>query len=701
MNPLKKGFAPASIAVLGASDNPHKVGGRPIAFMKQYGYRGRVYPVNAARAEVQGLEAYASLDRLPEVPELVVVAIGGEEGASLVEQAAAAGVAVAVVMASGYAEGGAEGLALQQRMVAACRRSGMRLVGPNCQGLSNFSNGAIANFSTIFHEAPGQDGPLAIIGQSGAATQSVYALAHRRGIHARYVHATGNEADVTVGELLLEVVHDPDIRAVVLYLEAMKNVEQLAQAAAMANVRGLPIIAIKGGRSENGQRAASSHTGAMATEDRVVDAFFEHHNIVRAIDPYDAVSLAALFIGAPAPRGSNLVAMSNSGASCVMAADTADEMGLPLLDFDEATAHCLDAVLPVFSQGTNPVDLTGALLTDRALFGGAVAALAKAPELHLLMVSFPIAGTGYDVPGYARALADFVRETGVTVAVSAYQETVRAEFAAAGLVTFDREREALHAIQVAARHSAGRQRAAPRREPVTAVAVPIVDGQATLDEAQSLELLRAAGVETVAFELCRTEEQAIAALHRLGGRVVLKACSPDLTHKSEHGLVALDLMTEDQVRDAMRKQAAIVRSLGARHAGALVAKMHKGGRELALGARVDPVFGPVVLIGDGGIYLEALKDFRLLVAPFSEDDVARALTTLRIAPVLAGVRGELPSDTAAFCRMAVRLGDAALQWKDGIAAIDINPVKVFEQGHGAIALDAVVEFARGTSGTRA
>lgn len=697
MHQLKKGFAPASVAVLGASDNPHKVGGRPIAFMRQYGYRGRVYPVNAARAEVQGLKAYASLDQLPEVPELVVVAIGGEEGVLLVEQAAAAGVAVAVVMASGYAEGGAAGLVLQDRMVAACRRSGMRLVGPNCQGLSNFSNGAIANFSTIFHESPGQDGPLAIIGQSGAATQSVYTLAHRRGIYARYVHATGNEADVTVGELLLEVVHDPDIRAVVLYLEAMKNVEQLAQAAAMANVRGLPIIAVKGGRSENGQRAASSHTGAMATEDRVVDAFFAHHNIIRAVDPYDAVSLAALFIGAPAPRGMNLVAMSNSGASCVMAADTADEMGLPLLNFDQATASRLGEVLPVFSQGTNPVDLTGALLTDRALFSGAVDALAQASDLHLLMVSFPIAGMGYDVPGYARALADFVRKTDVTVVVSAYQATVRAAFEEAGLVTFDREREALHALKVYAQHSAGRQRSALRREPGVATAVPITVGQATLDEAQSLDLLRAAGVQTVAFELCQTEAQATGALHRLGGCVVLKGCSPDLTHKSEHGLVVLNLTTEDQVRDAMQKQAAIVRSLGARYAGALVAKMQKGGRELALGVRIDPVFGPIVLIGDGGIYLEALQDFRLLVAPFCEDDVARALASLRIAPVLAGVRGELPADTAAFCRMAVRLGDAALHWKDSIAAVDINPVKVFEQGHGAIALDAVVELARGTN----
>lgn len=694
MNPLAKAFAPASIAVLGASDNPHKVGGRPIAFMLQYGYQGRIYPVNPQRPEIQGLRAYASLAQLPEVPEMAVVAVGGQSGLELVQQCAAAGVAAVVVMASGYAESGDEGRLLQQQMVAACRASGTRLVGPNCQGLANFRNGAIANFSTIFHEQPGQDGPLAIIGQSGAATQSVYVLAQARGMHARYVHATGNEADVTAAELLLQTVEDTDIRAVVMYLEALADPQALARAAARAAERGVPVIAVKGGRTANGQRAATSHTGAMATEDRVVDAFFERHHIIRATDPYEAISIAALCVGTPLPQGSNLVVMSNSGASCVMGADTADELRLPLLRFAEPAARALRQVMPAFSSAGNPIDLTGAMLTDRQLFPGVVEVLAGLEDLHLLMVSFPIAGSGYDVNGYADALARLARERSVTIAVSAYQEPVREAFRQRGLVVYGREREALQALDTYATY-AQRLRASAAHTADMASSTPALPaGGGPLDEACSLELLRAMGIQTIPFALCADADAAVAVAAQMGSPVVLKGCSPDVPHKSEHGLVALNLTSPQQVRDAALRHEATLRALHARSSGVLVARMLGGGRELALGARMDPVFGPVVLVGDGGIYLEALQDLRLLVPPFTEADAAQALARLRIAPLLAGVRGEPPADVPAFCRMAVRLGQAILQWGTQVASIDINPVKLMPAGQGAFALDAVVELAK-------
>ncbi|RKK04622.1 CoA-binding protein [Pseudoroseomonas wenyumeiae] len=692
---LAGALAPASIAVLGASDNPHKAGGRPIAFMRQYGFQGRVYPVNPARAEVQGLRSYASLAELPEVPELVIVAVGGAEGLRLVEQCAAAGVGTVVVVASGYAEAGAEGEALQARMVAACRAGGTRLVGPNCQGLANFSNGSIANFSTIFHEQPGRDGPLAIIGQSGATTQAVYALAQARGIHARYVHATGNEADVTAAELLLETVEDTEVRAVLLYVEALSDPETLACAAARAAERGIAVIGVKSGRTANGQRAASSHTGAMATEDRVIDAFFERHNIIRAVDPYEAVSVAALCIGTPLPQGNNLVVMSNSGASCVMGADTADELGMPLLPFGPDTARQLAQVMPAFSSASNPIDLTGALLTDRALFPGVLDVLSGVEDIHLLMVSFPVAGSGYDVEGYADALARFAAGRRIALAVSAYQEPVREAFSRRGLVVFGREREALQALQTYAAHAERRRRLAARpvAAPQPVPGPPAIAG--TLDEAQSLQYLRDAGLETIPFALCRDAGAAVEAAARLGGPVVLKGCSPDILHKSEHGLVALGLETPEQIREAASRHAETIRTLGARYSGALVARMLKGGRELALGARLDPVFGPVVLVGDGGIYLEALRDFRLLVPPFTEADVAEALARLRIAPLLGGLRGEPPADVAAFCRMAARLGEVMSRAEGRIASADINPVKVMAAGQGAYALDAVIELAAG------
>jgi len=698
MSSLAKALSPTCIAVFGASDNPHKVGGRPIAFMRQYGYQGRIYPINPQRPTIQGLRAYATLADLPEVPELAIIAVGGQSGLELVRQCAAARVATVVVMASGYAESGDAGQQMQHQMVAACRASGTRLVGPNCQGLSNFRNGVIANFSTIFHEQPGQDGPLAIIGQSGAATQSVYVLAQARGLHARYVHATGNEADVTTAELLLQTVEDADIRAVVMYLEALTDAPMLARAAARAVARGVPVIAIKGGRTANGQRAATSHTGAMATEDRVVDAFFERHHIIRAVDPHEAIAIATLCVGAPLPQGANLVVMSNSGASCVMGADTADALRLPLLRFDDPTAQALQRIMPAFSSASNPIDLTGTMLTDRQMFPGVIDVLTDLRDLHLLMVSFPIAGSGYDVDGYADALARLAHTRQVTIAVSAYQEPVREAFRQRGLVVYGREREALQALDTYATYATRLRATVAAATPVvTAVPDLPADGSGVLDEAQSLELLRAIGIQTIPFALCADADAAVAAAARMDGPVALKGCSPDVPHKSEHGLVALNLSTPRQVREAAQRHEATLHALQVRNSGILVARMLSGGRELALGSRMDPVFGPVVLVGDGGIYLEALQDLRLLVPPFTEADVAEVLSRLRIAPLLDGVRGDPPVDVPAFCRMAVRLGQAVTQWGARLATIDINPVKLMPVGQGAFALDAVVELARDPS----
>src|SRR3954470_16123327 len=324
---LQAALAPRSIAVIGASDNPHKVGGRPILYLQRYGYRGAVYPVNPGRATVQGLRAFARVEDLPEAPELAIVAVAGDEAVRALQSCAAQGVKVAVVMASGFGETGAEGLRVQEALVETSRRTGMRLIGPNCQGLANFATGVVANFSTIFNEIQARDGPVAIVSQSGANSQAIYSLLHEKGLSARHVHATGNEADVTVADLAQAVVGDPGVRLVLLYMEAIKDPAALAAAAAEARRRSVPIVALKAGRTASGQKAASTHTGALATEDRVVDAFFEHHGIWRAGDPQELVRAAELYLSGRRPRGKRLVFISNSGASCVMAADYAEEHG--------------------------------------------------------------------------------------------------------------------------------------------------------------------------------------------------------------------------------------------------------------------------------------------------------------------------------------------------------------------------------------
>jgi acetate---CoA ligase (ADP-forming) len=685
---LRAALEPKSIAVVGASDNPHKVGGRPILYMKRYGFRGEIYPINPGRPEVQGLKAYASIAETPRPPDLAVIAVAGEEAVRAVQECAAKGVQVAVVMTSGFGELGAEGKAAQARMAAAAKAAGMRLVGPNCQGLANFATGAVANFSTVFHEIEARDGPVAIVSQSGACSQAIYILARQRGLDVRHVHATGNEADVTVADLAEEIVREEGVKLVLLYMEAIQRPEALARAAGIARSRELPIVAVKAGRTASGVRAASSHTGALASEDRVIDAFFEKHAIWRATDPQELVAAGQLYLSGGRPQGRRFVALSNSGASCVMAADAAEEFGLALPEFDEATKARLKAVLPPFATPSNPLDVTGALLTDSGLIGGSLEALGESDACDLLMLAIPIAGAGYDVPRFARDAAAYRERHGKALAVAAPQPEVRAEFEQRGLPAFARERDAMLALKQLAEHSAlMRRRPVPAR-PGQPSALP-AGATKYLSEAESLELLASAGLAVVEHRLCRTETEARAAFRALGPRVVAKGCSASVPHKTELGLVRLGLADEEAVVQAFRD----FRPRLPEGDGVLVARQVAGRRELALGARLDPCFGPVVMVGDGGVYLEALKDFRLLLPPFDEEDVPEALRRLRIAPLLAGLRGQAALDVGAFARMAVQLGDAMLAWGGAVASVDLNPVMVLETGRGAFAVDALVERA--------
>src|SRR6266404_2361582 len=488
---LGSALNPASVAIVGASDNPHKVGGRPILYLQRYGYRGEIYPINPARSTVQGLRAYPTIRETPRAPELAIVAIAGDEAVEAVEACAARGVKVAVVMTSGFGETGADGLTKQKQMVDAARRTGMRLIGPNCQGLANFATGTVANFSTIFNELEARDGPVAIVSQSGANSQAIYSLLHEKGLSARHVHATGNEADVTVADLAQAVVADPGVRLVLLYMEAIKDPATLAAAAAEARRRNVPIVALKAGRTASGQKAARTHTGALATKDRVVDAFFEHHGIWRAADPQGLVLAAELYLSGRRPRGKRLVFISNSGASCVMAADYAEQARIPLAALSERTKERLKAVLPAFAALENPVDVTGALLGNAKLLSDVLPIVGDDAQSDAVVLALPVAGTGYDLPRFAADLASFGERYGRLVAVAAPQGAVREQFAKAGIATFAREGEAMDALAQVADHAALLARPAP-----PAIRVPAKPGR-FLNEAESLAMLAKAGLPVI------------------------------------------------------------------------------------------------------------------------------------------------------------------------------------------------------------
>ncbi|MBI3513959.1 MAG: acetate--CoA ligase family protein [Proteobacteria bacterium] len=632
---LQAALAPRSVAVIGASTNPNKIGGRPIAFMGRFGYRGTIYPINPNAPEVQGHKSFASIAALPEAPDMAVVAVPGDAAVTAVEECAARGVKLTVVMTSGFGEVNADGLAKQKAMVATAHAAGMRLVGPNTMGLANFGTGAVPNFSTMFVEMPPKLGPVAIVSQSGAMSVVPYGLLMSRGVGIRHCHATGNEADLSVADFAYAIAaHDPEVKLLLLYLEAIANPERLAAAAKIARERDLPIVALKSARSPRAQAVASSHTGALANEDRVVDAFLRQHGIWRADDVHGLVNAAELYLTGWRPSGRNLVMISNSGASCVMTADIAHGLDMPFAQFTDQTRRDLAAKLPAFASSANPIDVTAALLTDSSLFGSVLPILAKDPAVDALLVSLPVAGEGYDVE----------------------------------------RREPWEW---------------PKRVPLTLPA-----GSARfLSEWDSVQLLGAEGIKIVPQRLCKSRDEAIAAFRAVGGGpVVIKGCSAEVPHKSEAGLVRLGIATEAEAGAVFDEQWARMAALKVARDGVIVAAMVKGRRELALGARVDPTFGPIVLVGDGGKYIEALGDVALLLPPFAPDDVLAALRRLRIAPILDGVRGEPALDLAPLCAMAMALGQVMVASAGRIASIDVNPV-IVGTPDGAVAVDALIERA--------
>jgi acyl-CoA synthetase (NDP forming) len=696
MSRLKAALDPRSVAIIGASENPNKVGGRPVHYLDKFGFKGRIFPINPSRQEVQGYKCYKSLADLPEAPEMAIVAVAGDNAMGAVEDCAAHGVKVAVVMASGFGEVDAiAGKAKERRMVEAAHKAGMRIVGPNSQGLANFGTGAIASFSTMFMDMDRSEGHVAMLSQSGALSTVPVGFLRQRGIGVRHTHATGNDADITVGELAVAVAEDPEVKLLLLYLESIPEKKYLEELAAVALDRDLPIVALKSGRSEAGRQAAQSHTGALANEDRVVDAFFEHHGIWRAPDMRGLVEATELYLKGWKPGGRRLVAISNSGAVCVMTADAATAVGMPMAKLADETDKKLKGILPSFATTTNPIDLTAALLSNSRLFGDILPVIAEDPAADAFLIGVPVAGPGYDVEAFARDAAAFGKQTGKPLVIAATQRSVADQFAAEGSSVFPTETEAVTALHQFLAHrelmARTRARKATRAKDKTQTSLPASPAATTmLNEADSLALLAKRGIPVVPHRLCRSRAEAIAAFETIGGPVVVKGCSADIAHKSELGLVKLGVKTREEAGEIWAQMEEIIRRHGARFDGVIIAAMAGGRREIMIGAHRDPVFGPVVAVGDGGKYVEIFRDTTLLLPPFSKDDAREALGKLRIAPLFAGVRGEPPMDLDALCDAVVKIGELMLDPAARVMSLDLNPVLLDSAGKGCVVVDAVV-----------
>lgn len=678
---------PASVAVVGASDDGEKIGGRPLRYMREFGYAGTVVAVNPRRDTVQGLPTIPRLEDSPVVPDVALIAVPGQAAVDAVRVAAEMGVKGAVVMSSGFGETNtAEGLRMQTELLGHARAAGMRVVGPNSQGLASFHSGAVLGFSTLFTEEPPADGPVGIVSQSGALASVPYGILRRRGIGVRYAHGTGNDLDVTAAELAVEAVEDRDLRLLLLYLESVTDAESLVALGERSRARGVPVVALVGGRSSSGSRAAASHTGALATERRVLDAFLERVGIWQVHSVKELVAASELYLQDWEPSGDGLAVVSNSGAVCVLAADAAEEANLPLAELTEDTVSRLKAELPAFAATSNPVDVTAALLTDSGLFGRVLPILGDDPGVDACLLGIPVAGRGYDVDRFARDAAEFAA-TGTPIVCAIPQPNVAAPFVEAGLPVFEEEASAVAALSQYLRHRRRMARAdtLPR---------PAVGGRGSaesggLNEAQSLAALVELGVPVVPHELVGSPEDAAGAFDRLGvSRVVVKGSTAEATHKSELGLVRLGCESGAEAVAAAAEIAASAAAHGVALDGYLVAPMVRSLHEGLLGASLDPTFGPVMVLGAGGVYVEAVPDTQVLLAPCTTEEVHEAIARLRLAPLLVGVRGEPPVDVDAWVKAVVRASEALADPGCPVAGFDANPLMLLEEG--VVAVDAVV-----------
>ena len=696
MSGLSAVFRPRAIAVVGASDDPVKIGGRPLAFLLRHGYAGRVYPVNPARATVQGLPAFPSLSAIPDAVDLAVVVVPAERVEESLEAAAAKGVQAAIVFSSGFAEVGEAGRAAQARLRALATRTGLRIVGPNCQGFAHLPSRLVATFASPFLDPGLAVGPIAMVSQSGAMAGMLYEMARAAGLGLNYWVSTGNEADVQAAEILGEVVEDPETRVACTYLEDVKDAGRLREALARAHRRGVPVFVLKSGRSAAGRRAASTHTGALAGEDAVYDAVFADWGAIRCADPAELLALPQAFLHYRA-AGSRVAILSNSGGLGVLSVDLCADLGLVPAEFTAQTTAILRAALPDFAAAANPVDLTAQMLTDPGMLTRVLPALEADPGVDAIVFQIALLGAATDLGRLVGDVASVARATAKVVAVSCPQRPVVDAFRAGGVLAFEDPSVALRSLACLARVTARRPRwlsrvtAAPPPAPAPSRPAGRASGS-FLNEWESQQLLAPYGLPLVDTVFVSAAAAAPDAADQVGYPVVLKVCAAGLPHKSDVGGVALGLPDRAAVTAACRRVEGAVsaRAPGVPIEGFVIQRQARGALELALGVKVDPVFGPVVMVGSGGVLIEVLRDFRLLLPPIDAVAAQEALRALRIGALWDGLRGSAPLDLPAAVALLTRLGEAARALASVAREIDLNPVLVGRLGEGVTILDALV-----------
>ncbi|MGM7668060.1 acetate--CoA ligase family protein [Microbacterium sp. A93] len=675
-----------SIAIIGASDDPTRIGGRPLAYLVRAGFSGRIYPVNPNRTTIQGMPAFGSISELPETPDVAMIAVPASLTLDALKACAERGVRVAFIASAGFSETGEDGQRAQDELLAVARAAGMRLLGPNCLGAFNSETGFFPTFATAISRDLPVPGPIGVVSQSGAYGAHAVYLAHRRGIGVRYMVTTGNEADVDIADAIAWMASRPEVEVILAYAEGISDGSRFIEALRLAQETGTKIVLLKVGTSDAGARAAQSHTNSLAGADEVLEGICAQYGVYRATSAEEQIDVVYALAKSRPPRGRRLGVVSVSGGAGVHICDAAERFGLEVPTLGVETQRSILDLLP-YASATNPVDVTAQSLQKVELLSHALRGVLESGEVDILIAYFT-------TTLLARAFSDVLKEAILSgtaglrnvpmiLVMVADPEIIR-EFTDAGFLVYEDSERAVRAI-AAAQWLWEDRPVGP--QPATPAEVRL-DGPFT--EYTAGQILADAGVPMLPQQLARTAEEAILAADRIGYPLAMKICSPDLQHKSDIGGVALGVSSADDVRVAFAKISSNVAQAApdAQVDGVLLSPMAPTGVEVVIGLVDDPVFGPVVMAGLGGVLVEVLGDVSFRLAPIDEHEATRMLDALGGRKLLDGVRGAPPSDVAAVSQAIAALSQFGASHRGSVATAEVNPLLALPDG--AIGLDAVI-----------
>ena len=689
---LEPFYCPASVAVIGASRDENKLGHAVLKNLLECGYEGQIYPINPKAEEILGQRAYPSVLAVAGDIDLTVIVVPDRFVAAVLEECGQKGVKGVIVITAGFREMGGEGIKKENELLEIIRRYNMRMLGPNCLGVID----TICPLNATFARGMPRRGDIAMMSQSGALLIAIldWALGEEVGF-SRFV-SLGNKADIDETDLLQLWDEDPHSKVIVAYLEGITDGVKFMEIAQQVTT-DTPIIAIKAGTSDAGARAVSSHTGTLAGSERAYDAAFKQAGVTRADSVEELFDYAHAFAQAPPLKGDSIAVVSNAGGAAIMATDALDRAQLRLASFERETIELLQTRLPPGSSALNPVDVRGDADEERYRFAldtvlrdenvdGVIAILIPQAVTKVAETANVIADVvqGHDKPVLPCFMGQHTTQVGIEILrdrkIPNYHYPERAVNAMRAMVGrwrwLERPPREIEKFDV-------------RRDQVEgALARVRADGRLTVGDAEARQIMEAYGITIPEAQLAHDPDEAVEIAQRIGYPVVMKIASPDILHKTDIGGVKLNLMGDSDVRDTFD----LLMYRASRYMpeadiwGALVQRMVPQGKEVIIGINRDPQFGPLLLLGLGGIYVEVLKDVSFRIAPITRWEAEEMITELRSYPLLRGLRGEKPSDLEAIADCMLRVSQLAVDFPE-IVELDVNPLIVHEEGKGAVAID--------------